>query len=210
MPDQHNPMKLNLITVIFILLGFSAWCQSRNTISFVVAPTHTIITTTGTARVGENVTSHFIIQSGTLFGVTYDHRIVAGLSVEGGVFFVSEKAQYEYSSDNISGIDNHYVPNGHVDMVLVQCIVKYTVFKYFFAGAGLGTDAQTGQNQANVLPDQSGLGLEAGFGAKVNAGHFVFSVNPFWRLHWIPVIFNSSWNHELDESGVKFGMGYNF
>jgi hypothetical protein len=210
-------MKPSLIVILFTLLCSSAFCQTgNNTISLLFGQAHTITATTGTYPTAEFVNSPFRITSGPHFGLSYDRRIYKGLSVEGSVIYVDEKAQYIYSY----ATDTHYVGDGHVGMLWVQALCKYTFFKYIFVDAGISVDAQTNYKQTMQMYDQSGFGLEAGFGGKIAAGHFVFSVNPYWRAHSIIVIdvFNikstfykkNIWNHELDEEGIKFGIGYNF
>lgn len=204
-------MKRNLIIIFLTLLSSAAYCQTRdNTISLLFGETHTITATKGTYSVQEFVTPSFIVTSGPHFGLSYDRRLYKGLSIEGNVVFINESAQYIYSY----GTDTHYVANGHVGMLWLQAFCKYTFFKYFFVDAGLSVDAQTNYKQTMQMYDQSGLGFEGGFGAKVTSGHITFSVNPYIHRHTILVIniFNtkSTWNHELDESGIKLAVGYNF
>jgi hypothetical protein len=204
-------MKPNLIVILLILFSSRVYCQEgNNTISVLFGQAHTITATRGTYMAQELENAPFIVSSGPHFGLSYDRRLYKGLSIEGNLIFVNENAQYIYSYE----ADNHYVANGHMGMLWVQVLCKYTFFKYFFVDAGVSIDAQTNYKQTVQMYQQSGLGLEGGFGAKISTGHITFSINPYLHKHTIPVIniFNteSTWNHELDESGVKLGVGYNF
>lgn len=211
MPIAAWCMKRNLIIIFLILLSSAGYCQTGdNTISLLFGEAHTITATKGTYLAQEFVNPSFIVTSGPHFGLSYDRRLYKGLSVEWAVVFVNENAQYAYSYET----DTHYVANGHVSMLWLQALCKYTFFKYFFVDGGLSVDAQTNYKQTMQMYDQSGFGIEGGFGAKVTAGHVTFSINPYLHKHVMIAIntFNtkSTWNHELDESGIKLGVGYNF
>ena len=203
-------MKSNLIIIAFILLCSSAFGQmGNNTISLLFAEAHTITATKGTFPTTESGNNPFIITSGPHFGLSYNRRIHKGLSLEANYIFVSEKAQYTYSQ----GTDTHYVSNGSVNMLWLQVLCKYTFYKYFFIDGGFSADVQTNYQDAMQMYEQSGVGLEAGFGAKITTGHITFFVNPYLHRHSIIIIKSSSetyWNHKLDETGIKLGIGYNF
>jgi len=204
-------MKLNLIAVFLIMLSPLAHSQTgKNTISLLFGGAHTITASTGIYPTSRYGNSPFIVTSGPHIGLSYSHRIYKGISVEGNMIFVDERAQYSYSSET----DIHLVNNGHVNMLWLQALCKYTFFKYFFIDAGISADIQTNHTEAMQMYDQSGLGAEAGFGAKLTTGHITFSVNPYWHMHYmLPInIANTknTWNHELDEEGIRLGVGYNF
>jgi hypothetical protein len=201
-------MKYLSVLLTFILFSAGAYAQSANTISVVYGVAGTITGTTGQFPISEGKFSPFTVRSGMRIGVTYERNLSKAFSIEVGLLFNPEKAQYTY----IYAADAPYVQSGHLNMVSFQVLGKYYFFKYFFIDAGLSADSQPNSNDSDYrqMFDQSGLGIEAGFGARVTTGHLSFAINPFWHDHFTASLGPEDSNMRLTDAGVKFSVGYNF
>ncbi len=122
-------------------------------------------------------------------GLNYSNSQVVESSIVGGI-----------------GEIYHY---GTIKMLSVPAIGKFTFFKYLYADIGLNIDFQTDYTSNSPAPDQSGIGMETGVGAKYSFRKVMLFVNPFWQFHSV-IRFNKGENFNLLDSGVKFGVGYSF
>jgi hypothetical protein len=96
-----------------------------------------------------------------------------------------------------------------IKMITIPAIAKFTFLKYLYADFGLLLDFQTNYSTASAAPNQSGIGFEGGLGAKYNFGSVQVFVDPYFQYHGLTQ-FNKGQGFELLNSGVKFGVGYNF
>jgi hypothetical protein len=201
-------MKYLSVLLTFILFSVGAYAQSPNTISVVYGVAGTITGTTGQFPISESNFRPFTVKSGMRIGLTYERSLSKAFSIQGGLLFNPEKAQYTY----IYAADVPYVQSGHLDMISLQVLGKFHFFRYFFIDAGLSADSQPNSTQSlyRQMYDQSGLGIEAGFGATVTAGHLAFAINPFWHDHFTASLGYEDSNMRLTDAGVKFSVGYNF
>ena len=201
-------MKYLSVLLAFVLLSMGAYAQSANTISVVYGVAGTITGTTGQFPISEGNFSPFTVKSGTRIGLTYERSLSKAFSIEEGLLFNPEKAQYTY----VYAADVPYVQSGYVDILSFQVLGKYHFFRYFFIDAGLSVDSQVNDTHSEYrqMYDQSGLGIEAGFGARVTAGHLAFAINPFWHDHFTASLGYEDSNMRLTDAGVKFSAGYNF
>jgi hypothetical protein len=68
---------------------------------------------------------------------------------------------------------------------------------------------QTNHSNNSVVNEQSGIGDEFGLAENIGSGRSPFFINPYLkRFSVIP--FSGSESNTLSETGIKFGLGYNF
>jgi hypothetical protein len=94
-------------------------------------------------------------------------------------------------------------------MLSMPVYAKFTFFKYLFLDAGISADSQINY-QGSATFEQSGFGGEAGFGGKYSFGRITLSINPFILDHAVIYLGKTNSNNQLVETGLKFGLGYNF
>jgi len=94
--------------------------------------------------------------------------------------------------------------SGEIHMISVPALAKITFLKYLYGEAGLVFDHQTNYKTDGVVDSQSGVGVEVGVGGQYKIGPVSVFVNPYYTNHR----FNG--RNNLEETGIKFGLGYNF
>jgi hypothetical protein len=120
--------------------------------------------------------------------------------LESGLLFLNNKIRLDYFRPGIGSV----IVDSDLHMISVPLYAKYTFLKYLFLQGGVSLDLQTNYSNDSNLDKQSGLGLEFGFGGKVNFGKVSLFLNPFYSNHAINA------HNNLMEAGAKFGLGYNF
>jgi hypothetical protein len=65
-------------------------------------------------------------------------------------------------------------------------------------------DHETDYAANSIIDDQSGVGIVIGIGGKYNFGPVSIFANPFFCRHALGA------QNNLVETGIKFGLGYNF
>ena len=190
-------MKTRLIISAFILFSLQGYSQSKNTLSAVYG--------TGSNDINiKGVVGDFGYHSarGTLFGLNYSRNFTPSFSIETGLIFSDNKVRE--TSISPGGSTER---NGTIKMTSIPAIAKITFLKYLYVDAGLTADFQT--SNTSPAPNQSGIGIEGGIGAKYSFGSLLLFVNPFIHDHAL-IRFNAGSTFNMIGSGVKFGVGYNF
>jgi len=189
-------VKFKLILITFIAFSFNAYSQSKNQISVLYGASATSVNIHG--AIGDYGYNN---KSGSLYGFTYTRSITGSFSIETGIIAGNDKVQL--NSDQPGPYQGKH--DGEVKVVSVPIIGKFTFVRFLFVDGGISLDKQTNYYNNSVLDDQSGLGAEAGIGGKIRLGPVSFFVNPYLRGYVITRTRNN-----LMETGVKFGLGYNF
>jgi hypothetical protein len=140
-------------------------------------------------------------QSVNTFGLSYTHTIKKFLSFETGINYLTANVK-ETSFFTGTRYDQ-------IKMITIPVLAKLSFLKYLYADFGLLLDFQTNYNSNSLAPDQSGIGLEGGVGAKYNFGKLMLFVDPYLQYHGLTQ-FNKGRGFELLNTGVKLGLGYNF
>jgi hypothetical protein len=189
-------MKFKLILLTLITFSIRAYSQSKNDISVVYGESTT------------NVNIHDAVgdygynsKTGILYGLTYTRVINKFLSLETGLLYADDKVQLN------SDLPGPYQGNhdGEVKALSLPVLAKFTFFKYLFVDGGFLIDKQTNYTKSNIINDQSGIGGEMGIGAQFTFMKVRVFVNPYFRQYN-----TTTFDNNLFESGVKFGLGYNF
>jgi hypothetical protein len=186
-------MKFKIIFSALILFSFQAFSQSKNNISLVYG-----IAANSVDIHGVKGDYGYNNESGYQFGLSYTRNLNKSFSVETGLLFSESKIQLT----TIGPAGSTY--NQSLDMLTVPVYAQYTFLKYLYAQGGFMFDHETNYTSDHNLVDQSGVGIEIGFGGKYSFGPVSVFVNPFLCRHAINA------NNNLLEAGTRFGLGYNF
>jgi hypothetical protein len=186
-------MKLRFLLAALLLCGTYAFSQTKNNISAVYGFN------------ANTVDIHGIIgdygykdKTGQSYGLNYTHNFTKLLSVETGLVYSTNKVELI----TIGPAEGQY--SGEIHMLSVPLLAKLTVLKYLYGEGGLVFDHQTNYTYHDIVNKQSGAAFEAGVGAQYNLGPISVFVNPYYINHR----FNG--RNNLEEKGIKFGLGYNF
>jgi hypothetical protein len=190
-------MKFKFILLALVILSATAFSQSKNNFSVVYGVSNADVDIHN--AVGDY---GYDSRAGMLYGLTYTRTLNNKFSIETGLIFSNDKIR---SESILPGFGNRIV-DGTVKSFSVPVYFKFAFFKYLYADMGMLIDKQTDYSDNSVVNDQSGLGFEVGIGGKYNIGRVSVFVNPYYRLYGA----SSSSNNNLDEAGLKFGVGYNF
>jgi len=196
-------MKFKLTLLILVILSVKGFAQSNNNISVQYASTSNTVNIHG--AIGD---FGYNDSKGKVFSLNYSRNINPVFSIESGL-------QYNNNTIQLTTIGPRGATyNGELNLITVPVIAKFTFFKYLFADCGILADFETNyaSSEANSsATKQTGIGCELGFGAKYAFGHVQIFVNPFFQNHTIvPFGGASGSNFNLIDTGVKFGLGYNF
>jgi hypothetical protein len=137
-------------------------------------------------------------KSGQSYGVSYTRSFTKVFSIETGLLYSTNKVQLT----TIGPAGGTY--NGELHLLSVPVLAKWTFLKYLYGQSGLIFDHQINYSADHILDDQSGVGIEIGLGGKYNFGPVLIFANPYLTNH----LFYGKNN--LEEAGIKFGLGYNF
>jgi hypothetical protein len=193
-------MKILHLILSLVFLSSCVFAQTRNTVTIIYGATSTDVATYG----ADDYT--YRITSGPMYGFTYTRSISKLFSIEVGLIFSDNHLTLSPKPFGQQLTGN---PNGEVKMLSIPVYAKFTFFKYLFIDAGVSVDSQTNY-QGSATFEQSGFGAEAGIGGKYSFGRVTLSVNPFIFDHSVFFLGKTSSNNQLVETGVKFGLGYNF
>lgn len=201
-------MKYIFSILTILLFGLQTTAQKTNRVSFFYG-----ISGNALLNSGLDGAPSYDGKGSTIFGLTYQRFLSNSLSLETGVEFSNNKIEiipaympelYKYITKTI--VERHV----NIKMITIPVYANYTFLKYFYANAGILIDFEIDRAEYPKTDDQSGLGFGAGIGAQYTYQNFTLFVNPLIRYH--AVIPNEKENHQqhLTETGVKFGLGYNF
>ncbi len=143
-----------------------------------------------------------------IFGFSYQRLLNKNLSLETGIEY--SKSKIEITPNFYHGID--ITPHDlTIEMFTIPIYANFTFLKYFYANAGFLIDFETNRDYPKTK-DQSGIGFGAGIGAQYTFQNFTLYLNPMIRYHAVLPLPNADEYHyqHLVETGIKFGLGYNF
>jgi hypothetical protein len=186
-------MKFKLILSVLILLSIQAFSQTKNNISLVYG----IANNTGDNH-GAIGDYGYNAESGWMYGLSYTRNLSRAFSLETGLLYSVNKIQLT-TIGPAGGIYNQ-----NLNMLSVPVYAKLNFLKYFFAQWGFSLDHETNYSSNSIIDDQSGIGIVVGIGGKYNIGNASIFVNPFFCRHALAA------QNNLVETGIKFGIGYNF
>ena len=186
-------MKFKLLLIALLFLSIDCFSQSKNNISLVY----------GIANdVGDN---HGVIgdygyntKSGMMYGFSYTRNLTKSFSLETGLLYSVNNIELTTVGPRGGTYDQK------LDMLSVPVYAKLTFLKYVFAQWGFTLDHETNYSASSIIDDQSGIGIVIGIGGKYNFGPVSVFANPFFCRHALGA------QNNLVETGIKFGIGYNF
>lgn len=186
-------MKLKLLFIASLLCNTYAFSQSRNNISLVYGFNANSVDIHGV--IGDYGYNN---KTGQSYGLSYTRTLTKIFSLETGLLYSANKVQL----NTIGPAGGIY--NGEVHMLSVPVLAKLTFLKYLYGQCGVVFDHETNYTTDGILDDQSGVGIEVGIGGKYSFGPVSVFVNPYYTNH------RFYGRNNLMESGVKFGLGYDF
>jgi len=193
-------MKFKLAISALILCSLQSFSQSQNNISIVYGfSTANVDIHDAIGDFGYNT------KTGVTTGAIYTKEINKFLSLQAGLFFADDKAEFNSILPGLAGIN----VDGDLKIISIPVIAKFTFFKYLYADAGLSFDKEINYSGNYIQLDQSGIGVELGIGGQYAFGHFTVFVNPYLKIYGT-AHFNSKEQFNLVEDGYKLGLGYNF
>ncbi|MGF7078087.1 outer membrane beta-barrel protein [Mucilaginibacter sp. UYCu711] len=194
-------MKLKLTILALALFITRAYAQTSNTLSVMYAPGSGDVNIHG--AIGD---FGYHSKPSKAFGLIYTRQIKKALSLETGLTY--SQSDIEETSFPSGKVNTYY---DKVNLVTIPLLAKFTFFKYLYADLGFDLDFQTNYKSGiSVAPKQSGVGFEGGLGAKYSYKSIMIFVSPYFQYHGLIKFNHQGSNHELINSGVKLGVGYNF
>lgn len=193
--------KKALFISSFMLLALIAFSQTKNRVSMLYSP----------ANNGVDIKSGWMGDVGhtgkgaNLFELRYSRNINSFFSIETGLQYAHNKIETHYFPDGVT----HY-KNSEIHVLTIPIYGNLTFLKYFFFEAGPTLDFESKHASSTSIDDQSGIGLAFGLGGKYTLRNVTVIVNPFFQRHLILSPGSGGAVERLYESGIKFGIGYNF
>ena len=190
-------MKFKLFLALFIVFSFKAFSQTKNNISVLYG------INSDPVNIHDAIGDYgYETRSGTVAGVMYTRNIKKFFSLQTGLIYSYDPVELS----TIEGGRGEFFHRGDVKALSIPVYAKLTFFKYFYFDSGLSGDIQTNYYQNNgAIRNQSGLGGELGIGVQVPLGPAAVFVNAYTRQYNI-----TAYDNNLNEFGVKFGVGLNF
>jgi len=186
-------MKLKLLLTALLLCSTYAFSQTKNNISAVYGFNANAVDIHG--AIGDY---GYNDKTGQSYGLSYTRNLTRIFSVETGLLYSTNNVQL-----NTVGPSGG-IYNGEVHMLSVPVLAKFTFLKYLYGQCVVICDHETNYKSDGILDKQSGVGLEVGLGGQYNFGPVLVFVNPYYTNH------RFYGSNNLMESGIKFGLGYNF
>jgi len=187
-------MKLKLLFVILVLCSTYAFSQTKNNISVVYGYNANAVNIHG--AIGDY---GYYDKTGQSYGLSYTRSFSELFSVETGLLYSNNKVELV----TIGPAGGQY--SGEIHMISVPALAKITFLKYLYGEAGMVFDHQTNYKTDGIVDSQSGVGAEVGVGGQYKVGPVSIFLNPYYISHRF-----SGGRNNLEEAGVKFGLGYNF
>ena len=186
-------MKFKLVLFALLLFGLQSFSQTKNNISLVYG----IANSTGDNH-GVIGDYGYNSQSAWLYGFSYTKSLTRTFSLETGLLYSVNKVELTTIGPHAGIYDQN------VNLISVPIYAKLNFFKYAFAQWGVMLDHETNYNSDSIINDQSGVGIVIGIGGQYSIGHANIFINPYFCRHALNA------NNNLVETGIKFGVGYNF
>ncbi len=189
---------LFLCSVLFALVAFS---QTKNSLSVLYSP----------ASNGIDIKNGWIGDMGytgkgtSLIELRYSRPINSYFTIETGLQYTNNRIEMDYFPDGVT----HY-KNLEINMISIPISGNVTFLKYFFVETGPTFDFETNHSSSASANNQSGIGLALGLGGKYTFKRVTLIVNPFFQRHLLLSIQSGQTIQHLWQSGVKFGVGFNF
>lgn len=135
------------------------------------------------------------------FGLICTYSIKKWLELESGVNF----SKY-YTTTRSAPIPEVFIKKGNTSLISVPVMARINFLKYFFIKGGVLLEHNG--SVSSVITDQSGIGAEAGIGAKFEfkSGLSVY-INPYFTEHAI-VSFSQHNHHRIYDNAIRFGLTY--
>jgi len=186
-------MKLKLLFVALLLCSTYAFSQTKNNISVFYGFNANTVDIHG--AIGDY---GYKDKTGQSYGLSYTRSFSSLFSIETGLLYSNNKVELV----TIGPAGGQY--SGEIHMISVPALAKITFLKYLYGEAGVVFDHQTNYKTDGIVDSQSGVGVEVGVGGQYKFGSVSVFVNPYYTNHR----FNG--RNNLEETGIKFGLGYNF
>lgn len=186
-------MKLKLLLIALVLCSTYAFSQTKNNISVVYGFNANMVDIHG--AIGDY---GYKDKTGQSYGLSYTRSFSSLFSIETGLLYSNNKVELV----TIGPAGGQY--SGEIHMVSVPALAEITFLKYLYGEAGLVFDHQTNYKADGIVDSQSGIGVQIGAGGQYKFGPASVFVNPYYTNHR----FNG--RNNLEETGVRFGLGYNF
>lgn len=193
-------MHFKLLVCAFLFFSLGAYSQTANNISVLYGFSSTSVDIHG--AIGD---FGYANKTGFSYGATYSRNLSKVFSLESGVIFYDDKAEI-----NSIQPGRDVTTDGDVKLITVPIVGRWTFFNCLFIETGISFDKQTNYSNDAVVSSQSGLGNEFGIGGVYTFKHISVFVNPYWRVFSIINFSSNNENRNLIDTGVKFGLGYNF
>jgi len=192
-----------LVVCSFLALSESGMAQNKNIITvFYGSATNnlsrTVLLDGGAGYKGKGA---------DLIGVNYQRNLIKNLAFETGL---------EYSKNDIEIIPEFFPNSGltpyrhMIEIISIPMYANYKFLKYFFINGGTILDFEINREKFDPTDNQSGIGLGVGFGMKYSIGNLQLFVNPFYTKHAIIPFERKKYPQRIDNTGLKFGIGYSF
>ncbi len=194
-------MKAISFLLCCILMTLFAFAQPKSKLSFFYSP----------ATNGVDIKDGWIGDMGyngkgaNLFELKYSRSVNSFFAIETGLQYTHHKIEMEFFPDGVS----HY-KNSEINMVTIPISGNLTFLKYFFVEVGPTLDFELNHSSFSSVNNQSGIGFAFGLGGKYTFNRITLIVNPFFQRHLLLSLGNGDSVEHLWQSGVKFGLGYNF
>jgi hypothetical protein len=186
-------MKLKLLLIALVLCCTCVFSQTKNNISLVYGFNANSVDIHG--AVGDY---GYKYKTGQSYGLNYTRSFSELFSIETGLLYSKNKVELM----TIGPAGGLYY--GEIRMLSVPALAKFTFLKYLYAEGGVVLDHQINYKSDGIADSQSGVGLEIGVGGKYNLGPVSVFINPYYTDH------RFYGKNNLIDTGVTFGLGYNF
>ena len=197
-------MKTNIIkALIFALVAVNfGYAQNKSEVRVY----YNVLNEGGFFNQGEGG-PYYKIKNPAEFGVKYLYNISNSFQMETGVNYFNSNVIEEHTLALIGGTFPPDEKVGNLNLISIPIYANYTLWDYFFVNGGPSLDFQLSKEE---FSSQSGIGFQAGIGAKYPYKDFLFFVNPAVRMNSI-IPFEKDNNHyNLSGFTIQTGVGYKF
>ncbi|MES2375070.1 MAG: hypothetical protein V4553_00745 [Bacteroidota bacterium] len=194
-------MRLQFTILTLGLFITQAYSQAKNTLSATYAAGASNLTFFGRRQSDASYES----QSGNIFGITYAQKLNRSFSFETGINFTNSNVKE--SSFGLGHTVNSY---DNIKAVSIPALLKLSFLKYLYADFGFNISIQTNHTNYSLASNQSGIGCEGSAGAQYDLGKIKLFVAPYFQILSVGKFDRKASDEDLLNSGVKFGIGYNF
>ena len=140
------------------------------------------------------------------FGVNYLKELKTWLYFETGLEYSSQKFRITPNLPPDMDRSPRFEKTG---LLSIPLVVRLKFLKLAFLNAGLLLDMDA--SLSNSIDNQSGVGVLMGVGLKYDFKSGIsLTINPCTRMHSLISFSTDSYQHHIIDSGLKFGIGYQF